>query len=221
MNREHEAVELGLGQGIGAFEFDRVLGGEHEEGGGQVVGPARDGDLVLLHGLKQGGLGLGRGAVYLVGEDDIGEDRAGNEAEAAPPGLFVLVNDLGAGDVRGHQVGRELHPVEGEFEHPGDGVDEQGLGETGHADQQAVAVGQQADERLLDDRLLADDDLADFAFDAPARLAEPARGLDVAAPAAGSVRLAGHADSLMPGTAHPASVRPRCSVVLYPAPRAG
>ena len=28
---EQEAVELGFGQRVGAFEFDRVLGGEHEE----------------------------------------------------------------------------------------------------------------------------------------------------------------------------------------------
>ena len=30
---EHEAVELGLGERIGAFLLDRVLGGEDEEGG--------------------------------------------------------------------------------------------------------------------------------------------------------------------------------------------
>jgi hypothetical protein len=31
LDQEHEAVELGLGQRVGAFLFDRVLGGEHEK----------------------------------------------------------------------------------------------------------------------------------------------------------------------------------------------
>ena len=78
---EHEAVELGLGQRIGALLLDRVLGGQHEERLGQRVGLPADGDLVLLHGLQQRGLGLGRGAVDLVGQHDVGEDRPLHEPE--------------------------------------------------------------------------------------------------------------------------------------------
>ena len=37
---EHEAVELGFGQRIGAFLLDRVLRGEDEERLGQVVASA-------------------------------------------------------------------------------------------------------------------------------------------------------------------------------------
>jgi hypothetical protein len=33
-----------------------------------------DGDLAFLHGLKHGGLRLGRGAVDFVRQDDVGED---------------------------------------------------------------------------------------------------------------------------------------------------
>ena len=73
---EHEPVELGLGQRIGAFLLDRVLRGQDEERVGQPVPLAADGDLPLLHRLEQRGLGLGRGAVDLVGQDDVGEDRA-------------------------------------------------------------------------------------------------------------------------------------------------
>ena len=73
---EHEAVELGLGQRIGPFLLDRVLGRQHEERVGQPVALAADGDLPLLHRLEQGRLGLGRRAVDLVGQDDVGEDRA-------------------------------------------------------------------------------------------------------------------------------------------------
>ena len=37
---------------------------------------AADAHGLFLHGLEEGGLGAGRGAVDLVGEDEIGEDRA-------------------------------------------------------------------------------------------------------------------------------------------------
>ena len=73
---EHEAVELGFGQRIGAFLLDRVLRGQDEEGLGQLVGRVADGDLPFLHGFEQGALHLGRGAVDFVGEDEVGEDRA-------------------------------------------------------------------------------------------------------------------------------------------------
>ena len=41
-------------------------------------------------------------------------------------------------------------------------MDQQGLGQAGHAHQQAVASGKEADERLLDDGILADNHLAQF-----------------------------------------------------------
>ena len=81
---EHEAVELGLGQRVGAFLLDRVLRGDDEERLRQVVGLLADGDLAFLHGLQQGGLRLGRRAVDLVGQEDVGEDRPLDEAELAP-----------------------------------------------------------------------------------------------------------------------------------------
>ena len=80
---QQEAVELGLGQRVGALVLDRVLGGDHEERPGERVGHAVGGDLALLHGLEQRGLGLGRRPVDLVGQDQVGEDRAGPEGEPA------------------------------------------------------------------------------------------------------------------------------------------
>ena len=106
MDHEHEPVELGLGQGIGAFLFNRVLCGQDKEGVGQGIVCAADADLALLHRFEHGGLGLGRGAVDFVGQDHVGEDGAFEELELAVAGGFVLVDDLGAGDVAGHQVGR-------------------------------------------------------------------------------------------------------------------
>jgi hypothetical protein len=82
---EHEAVELRLGQRVGALLLDRVLRREHEERLGQVVGRLAAGDAVLLHRLEQGGLRLGRGAVDLVGQHHVGEQRALDEAERPLP----------------------------------------------------------------------------------------------------------------------------------------
>ena len=78
---EHEAVLLRFGQRIGAFLLDGVLRGQHEERIGQRVARAADGDLAFLHRFEQGGLRLGRRAVDLVGQNDVGEQRAVQELE--------------------------------------------------------------------------------------------------------------------------------------------
>ena len=75
-----------------------------------------------------------------------------HEAEGAPPGGAVLLEHVGAGDVGGHQVGRELDAVEGEVEHLGQGGDEQRLGQPGHAHEEAVAAGEERDEQRVDHR---------------------------------------------------------------------
>ena len=77
-------------------------------------------------------------------------------------GALVLLEDLRAGDVGGHQVGRELDAVEAEVQDPGQAADQQGLGQAGHAHQQHVAAGEEGDQHLLDHLLLADDDLGDL-----------------------------------------------------------
>ena len=78
----------------------------------------------------------------------------------------VLVEDLGAGDVGRHQVGRELDALEAQVEDLGQRAHQQRLGETGHAGQQAVPAGEQGHQHLVDRPLLADDHLAQFAQDA-------------------------------------------------------
>ncbi len=76
--------------------------------------------------------------------------------------VALEVEDIRAGDVGGHQVGRELDAVEVRAEHVGERADEQRLGDAGHAFDERVLAGEDRDERLIDDLLLADDDLADF-----------------------------------------------------------
>ena len=166
---EEEAVQLGLGQRVGALHLDRVLGRQHEERPRQLVDGGRDGDGLLLHRFEQGGLGLGRGAVDLVGQDQVGEDRPGLEGEVAAAG-GVLEQDVGAGDVGRHQVRGELDPAVLEVERVGQGPDQHRLAEARHALQQDVAAGQQGDHDAAYDGLLADDHPADFLLDQAGRL---------------------------------------------------
>jgi hypothetical protein len=72
------------------------------------------------------------------------------------PGL-VQREDLGAHDVGGHQVRRELDAPEPQVEQFRDGGDQQGLGETGNAHEEAVAPGEHRQEHLIDDLLHAHD----------------------------------------------------------------
>ena len=133
------------------------------------MGLPAGGDAVLLHRLQQRRLRLGRRAVDLVGEHDVGEERPADEAEDAPAGGVILLEHVGAGDVRRHEVGRELDAVEAEVEHLGQRRDEQRLGQARHADEQAVAAREQRRQQLIDHRLLADDALLDLGLDVDAR----------------------------------------------------
>ena len=55
--------------------------------------------------------------------------------------------------VRSHRVGQRAH--------------QQRLAQAGHAFEQHVAAGEQRGDHALDDRLVADDDLADLVAQAP------------------------------------------------------
>ena len=74
-----EPVELRLGERVRPLVLDRVLRGQDPEGLGEDHRLVADGDLPFLHGLEQGALDLGRGAVDLVGEQDAGDDRPGTD----------------------------------------------------------------------------------------------------------------------------------------------
>ena len=150
----HEAVALGLGQRVGALHLDGVLRRHDDEGRLQGVGRAVDRDLALLHRLEQRRLGLGGGAVDLVADDDVGEDRAGPELEAAG----VLVEDADAGDVARQQVGRELDAAHRRVDGAGEGLGEHRLADAGHVLDEQVAPGEEHGHRRAHDVGLALDD---------------------------------------------------------------
>ena len=159
---EHEAVELGLGQVVRPFRLDRVLRGQHQERPLELVARAVDRHAVLLHDLQQRGVGLGRRAVDLVGQQQLREDRPGPEAEL----LRLHVEDRRPGDVGGHQVGGELDAAELAAQHAAQRPHEERLAQAGHALDQHVAVGEQGHQRAQHQFVLADEDLADLGGDA-------------------------------------------------------
>jgi hypothetical protein len=138
----------------------------------EILGVPRRRHLSLLHRLKERGLGLGRGPVDLVGQDHIGEDRTLEELEDPLPGGPVLLEDLGPGDVRRHEVGGELDAVELEVQHLGQAADHQGLGQTRHPDQKTVAVGKEGHQELVDHIVLPHDHLADLGQYLPVAVGE-------------------------------------------------
>ena len=176
---EEEAVELGFGQWVGALLLDRVLRSQHEERLAQLHRLPGRGHGVLLHRLEQRRLRFRGSAVDLVRQYDVGEDGAADEAELLAVGVGVLLEDLGAGDVGRHQVRGELNASEAQVQRPRQGADQQGLGEPGNPDQQAVAAGEEGDQQVLDNFTLPDDHLAYLLQQLVAGRREAGDGLDV------------------------------------------
>src|SRR3546814_6956039 len=90
---------------VGAGLFQWILGGEDEKRLGQGMRDASIADRVLLHRLEQCSLGFGRGAVELIGEQQMGEYRAALKLEVTTTGAVIFFQDFGADDIAG-QIGR-------------------------------------------------------------------------------------------------------------------
>jgi hypothetical protein len=154
-----KTIELRLRQRIGADLVDRVLRRDHEERLGQRARFVLDRDLVFLHRLEQRALGLGAGAVDLVGQQHLREHRAGVEDER----LLAALVHADADQVGRHQVGGELGAREAQAERDGERVGERGLADPRHILDQQMPAGEQAGDAVLDLVALADDDGAELA----------------------------------------------------------
>ena len=154
----HEPVDLRLGQRVGALGLDRVLGRQDEERARDLEGLAPDRHLPLLHDLEQRALDLGGRAVDLVGEEEVGEDRAERRPELAR----LLVVDPRADQVGRDEVGRELDALELAADRLGQRLDRHRLGKARDALDEDVAAGEQRDDQPLQQVVLADDDLLDL-----------------------------------------------------------
>ena len=143
-------VQLRLGQGVRAFLFDRVLRRHHDERLGQREGLAADGHLPLLHRLQQRRLHLRRGAVDLVGQHQVAEQRPLVRHKL----LRLRPVHLRPRQVRRQQVGRELQPLKVHRHRPGQRADRRGLRQPRRTFHQQVPAGQHADHHRLDQRTL-------------------------------------------------------------------
>ena len=79
-----------------------------------------------------------------------------------------VLKNFRAGNVRWHEVGCEFNPLKVQMENLRDGFHEQRLGESGRAGDEAMPTGEQRNEQLLNDILLADDNLGQLGLDARA-----------------------------------------------------
>ena len=175
----HEPVELGLRQGIGSLVLNRVLSRHHKKGRLKLKSPACRGDRAFLHRFQQRGLRLGRCAIDLVRQDQVGEQRPFDEPHHPLPCLLIGLEDLRACDVGGHEVGCELDAFELPAQTTGQGFDQQRLGQARHADDQCVTARKEDRQQLFDDLALTDDDAVHFCKQRVILLLELLRERDV------------------------------------------
>ena len=126
---------------------------------------------MLLHRLQQRRLRLRRGAIDLISQQHLREDRAALELEI-PAATSVLHHHVGPDDVGRHQVRRELDPRKSQVERLRQRLDQQRLPQTWDALEQHVPPGQQRDQHVIDQLLVTNDHAAHFPADPIERLGE-------------------------------------------------
>ena len=156
---EHEPVDLGFGQRVGAFLLDGVLGGHDQKRVVEGIRGVANGHLAFLHGFEQGALHLCRGAVYFVGEYDVRKKRAFLRYEFA----CFLVEHHGAREVRREQVGRKLYAPEFGVDDFGKRRNRKCLCEAGYAFQKDVTAREESHEQPVEHFALSHNDLVQFA----------------------------------------------------------
>ena len=152
-----------------------------------------DGDIALLHGLEERRLRLGRGAVHLVGEEDVAEDRApagtGSASGRRASSAMMLVPMMSPGIRSGVNWMRENV----RSRHSDRVLIRSGLAQPGHALEEHVAAGEQADQDLVHHVVVADDHLLHLGAKRPERLD---KGLDALLLSSGRLRGLRHEEPL-------------------------
>src|SRR5262249_39881763 len=92
LDLHQKTIELRFWQRIDALVFQWILRGDDKKRLWQRRGVRPNRRLSFLHGFQEGALHFGRGAVDLVGEQNLSEDRTRAERELAIFGI----EDLGA-----------------------------------------------------------------------------------------------------------------------------
>ncbi len=156
-NSQQEPVELALRKRIRSLELERVLRGDDHERVGQPMRLAVGRNLRIAHGFEQGALGARRSTIDFVGQHDVAENRAAIVNELAALGM----EDAGAGDVAGKQVGGELNAREVARHAFSKRLADERLADARNIFEQSVLAGQQGHDAQPNDLGLAQDDLRD------------------------------------------------------------
>ena len=102
-----KTVELRFGQWKCAVIFGWVLRRDDHKGLGQWIRLIINGNLGLAHGLQEAALGLGRRAIDLIREDDIGKNGARHEFKC----LLLAIEHRDADDIGRKEVAGELYAL--------------------------------------------------------------------------------------------------------------
>ena len=131
---------------------------EDKERIGQRISLVPDRDLAFLHRLEQRALHLGRRAIDFVRQDQVRKNRTelGREFTAAR-----IVNQR-ADQIGGQQVGRKLETLKTGLNAGRHRFDGERLGEAGNAFEEDVAIGEQSEQKPVDQIFLSDDDVTDL-----------------------------------------------------------
>ncbi len=129
---------------------------------------AVQGDLLFGHRFQQRALRARRRAVDLVGEQHVGEHRAGMELELAR----LRVVHRYAEHVGRQQIGGELHALEAQAQARRQRMRQRGLAQSGQILDQQMSAGQQCDKRHAHLLRLAQDQRIDLLLGLHERLAQ-------------------------------------------------
>src|SRR6266404_4891824 len=106
-NLHQEAIELRFREGIRALEIHGVLRGKYGEEWREIVARSINRNLAFLHAFQKRGLGARRHAVDFVHQQQVSKNRSLMELKSA----VRQVENIGADDVGGHQIGSALHAL--------------------------------------------------------------------------------------------------------------
>lgn len=82
------------------------------------------------------------------------------EAESTVAGFRIHFENIGAGDIGGHEVGSELNALETELQSTRQGRNQEGFRQTGNSDQQGMTATENRHQCLINYLILPDDDAA-------------------------------------------------------------
>ena len=120
----------------------------------QRVGAVVHRYLVLIHGFQQSALRLGRSAIDLIRQNDVGKNGAGTKFEA----LRRLAKHTDAHHVGRQQVRGELQPLEGAIKRACQRMGKGCLAHSGDVLDQQVTAREEAHQRELDHVIFAPND---------------------------------------------------------------